>query len=197
MTHMCKKPTRYFVGLKMAICFALFFRVSESAVAQRSLDKERPFDGVPGILISCQSDKNMKWTEDACTYLITEVKRRAAESKMGVSVQPSSPDMAKKKFGQTDGFDGDKAIRMAWTFEESSSEKGRVNVELVSHRIWEATEKEKEAFPALGSRRSELFYMQDIIYDPGTSFNAAKKAMNTVLDTFFQYGEGKVKGTKF
>lgn len=197
MTHMCKKPTRYFIGLTMATCLALFFRMLESAVAQRSLDKERPFDGVPGILISCQSDQNVKWTADGCTYLITEVKRRAAESKLGVSVQPSSPDMAKKKFGQTDGFDGDKAIRMAWTFEESSSEKGQVKLGLVSHRIWEATEKEKETFPALGPRRSELFHMQAIIYDPGTSLNAAKEAMNTVLDTFFGYGEGKVKGSRF
>ncbi len=100
--------------MKLTICLALFFGAVESADAQRSLDKERPFDGVPGILISCQPVTNVKWTSDACTHLINEVKRRAAESKLGVSVQPSSADMAKKKFGQTDGFDGDKAIRMAW-----------------------------------------------------------------------------------
>ena len=192
MTCMCKKPTRYVVGLKMVICLALFLRMVESAGAQPSAEKQRPFDGVPGILISCQSDKNVKWTSEACTYLITEVQRRATASRMAVSVQPSSPDMAKKKFGQTDGFDGDKAIRMAWTFEESSSVKERVNLELVSHRVWEATEKETHATP--GQRLSELFYMQNILFDPGIPFNAAKEAMGTTLDTFFQYGEGKVKG---
>ena len=192
MTHMCKKPTRHFIGLKMAICLAQFFRMVESAGAQPSAEKQRPFDGVPGILVSCQSDKNVKWTSEACTYLITEVQRRAAESKMAVSVQPSFADMAKRKFGQTDGFDGDKAIRMAWAFEESSSVKGRVNLELVSHRIWEATEKETHAAP--GQRQSELFYMQGILFDPGIPFNAAKGYMDTILDTFFQYGEGKVRG---
>ena len=192
---MCKNPTRYFIGLKLAICLALFFGMVENAGAQRSLDKERPFDEVPGILISCQPATNVKWTLDACTHLITEVKRRAAESKLGVSVQPSSRDMDKKKFGQTDGFDGDKAIRMAWTFEESSAEKGRVNLGLVSHRIWEA--KEGEFHPLLGPRQSELFYMQSMIFDPGISFKDAKGYMNKVLDTFFGYGEGKVKGTRF
>ncbi len=167
----------------------------ESAVAQRSLDKERPFDGVPGILISCQPVANVKWTSDACTHLIDEVKRRAAESKLGVSVQPSSPDMAEKKFGQTDGFDGDKAIRMAWTFKESTAAEGRINLKLVSHRIWEA--KEGEYHPQLGPRQSELFHMQSIIFDPGIRFNDAKGYMNRVLDTFFEFGEGKDKGTKF
>jgi hypothetical protein len=192
---MRKKPIHSFTALKLAISLALFLRMIESAGAQRSLDKERPFDGVPGILISCQSVTDVKWTSDACTYLIDEVKRRAAASKLGVSVQPSSPDMAKKKFGQTDGFDGDKAIRMAWTFEEY--EKGRVKVELVSHRIWEATK--EEAVPGLGSRRSELFYMQDIIFvrDSSSLTAAARDAMSKVLDTFFGFGEGKVKGTKF
>src|SRR5688572_25154146 len=165
--------------------------MGESAVAQRSIDKERPFDGVPGILISCEPATNMKWTSDGCTHLITEVKRRAAESKLGVSIQPGSPDMAEKKFGQTDGFDGDKAIRMVWKFEESSAEKGRVNVGLVCHRIWEATAKDEH--PALAPRRSELFYMQSIVFDPGISFAGAKGYMNKVLDTFFGYGECKVK----
>jgi hypothetical protein len=192
MTPMRKKPTRYLIGLKMVICLALFLRMVESAGAQPSAEKQRPFDGVSGILVSCQSDKNVKWTSEACTYLITEVQRRATASRMAVSVQPSSPDMAKKKFVQTDGFDGDKAIRMAWTFEESSSVKGRVNLELVSHRVWEATEKDTHAAP--GQRLSELFYMQNILFDPGISFKAAKEAMGTTLDTFFQYGEGNVKG---
>jgi len=140
MTHMGKKTSRYFIRMKLAICVGLLFATVESVGAQRSLDKKRPFDGVPGILISCQPATNVKWTSDACTHLIKEVKRRAAKSRLGVSVQPSSADKAKKKFGQTDGFDGDKAIRMAWTFEESSAEKGRVNAGVVSHRIWEAKE---------------------------------------------------------
>lgn len=81
---------------------------------------------------------------------------------------------------------------MAWTFAESSSVKGRVNLELVSHRVWEA--KENETHTAPGRRLSELFYMQNILFDPGIPFNVAKEAMDTTLDTFFQYGEGKVKG---
>ena len=165
-----------------------------SAGAQRSLDKERPFDGVPGILISCQPAADVKWTSDACTHLINEVKRRAAESKLGVSVQPSSPDMAKKKFGQTDGFDGDKAIRMAWTFRKSSDE-GQVSGGVVCHRIWEA--KEGEFHPLVGPRQSELFLMQSVIFDPGIPFHKAKGYLNTVLDTFFEFGEGKEKGRKF
>ena len=192
---MPKITPRFLIGLALAICPALFFRMVESASAQPSIQKERPFDGVPGILISCESDNKVKWTSEACPYLIAEVKRRAAESKLAVSVQPSSPDMAKKKFGMIDGFDADKAIRMAWTLEESSSVKGRVSVDLVCHRIWEATE--KETHPLLGPRRSELFYMQGITYDPDISFKDAKEAMNKTLDTFFGYGEGKVKGTKF
>ena len=177
-------------ALLKAVTF--LFLMVESAVAQRSIDKERPFDLVPGILISCDPATNVKWTSDGCAHLITEVKRRAAESKLGVSVQPSSPDMDKKKFGQTDGFDGDKAIRMVWKFEESSAEKGRVNVGLVCHRIWEATAADEH--PALAPRRSELFYMQSIIFDPGIPYYDAKGYMNKVLDTFFGYGEGKVKG---
>lgn len=70
-----------------------------------------------------------------------------------------------------------------------------VNVELVSHRIWEA--KEEAYHPHLGPRQSELFYMQSIIFEPGISFSAAKRYMNTVLDTFFEFGEGKEKGKKF
>jgi hypothetical protein len=188
------KPTCYLIGLTIAICLALFFGMVEGAGAQRSLDKERPFDGVPGILISCQPAANVKWTADACTHLIDEVKRRAAESKLGVSVQPSSPDLAKKKLGQTDGFDGDKAIRMAWTFKESSAE-GQVSGGLVSHRIWEA--KEGEFHPQLGPRQSELFYMQGVTFDPGISLNDAKRYLNRVLDIFFEYGEGKEKGKTF
>lgn len=188
-------PPRVFPGLALALCSALFLGMVQSANAQRSLDKERPFDGVPGILISCQPDQNVKWTSDGCTHLIAEVKRRAEESKLGVSVQPSSADMAEKKFGQTDGFDGDKAIRMAWTFKESSSVKGQVSLDLVSHRIWEA--KEGEFHPMLGPRQSELFYMQGGSFDPGISLNEAKGYLNKILDTFFGYGEGKVKGTRF
>jgi hypothetical protein len=192
---MRRKQPRGFIGLTLAIYLALFVLLLENASAQRSLDKERPFDGVPGILISCQPDPDVKWTTDGCTHLLAEVKRRAAESKLGVSVQPSSPDMAKKKFGQTDGFDGDKAIRMAWTFEESSSQKGQVSANLVSHRIWEA--KEGEFHPLVGPRQSELYYMQGITFDPGISLTDAKGYLNRVLDTFFKYGEGKVKGERF
>lgn len=94
---MCKKTTRHFIGLKMVICLALFFRIVESAGAQPSAEKQRPFEGVPGILVSCQSDKNVKWTSEACAYLITEVQRRATASKMAVSVQPSSPDMGQEE----------------------------------------------------------------------------------------------------
>jgi hypothetical protein len=191
---MSKRQTRAPIGLKLTICLAFFLMV-ENAGAQPSLDKARPFDGVPGILISCQPAQNAKWTWDACTHLIKEVKRRAAESKLGVSIQPASADMAEKKFGQTDGFDGDKAIRMAWTFEDSSLEKGRVNVRLASHRIWEATK--EEAHPGLGPRRSELFYMQSIILDPGISLTEAKGYINKVLDGFFEFGEGKEKGKRF
>ena len=195
MTPLCKLPTCYLVALKRAISLALLLGMVESARTQPSADKERPFDGIPGILISCQPAENVKWTSDACAHLIDEVKRRAAKSKLGVSVQPPSPDMAKKKFGETDGFDGDKAIRMAWTLKESSGTKGQVSVGVVSHRIWEA--KEGDYHPLLGPRQSELYFMQSIIFDPGISSGEAKKAINSVLDTFFEYGEGKVKGTKF
>ena len=194
MTFMCNKATRFSFGPKMIIGVALFLGMVESGGAQPSLDKQRPFDGVPGILISCQPAANVKWTSDACTHLINEVKRRAAESKLAVSVQPPSADMAKKKFGQTDGFDGDKAIRMAWTFKESSAE-GQVSGGLVSHRIWEA--KEREFHPLVGPRQSELFMMQSITFDPGIAFHEAKGYLNRVLNTFFEFGEGKEKGRKF
>ena len=98
---------------------------------------KRPFDAVSGIIISCQPASNVSWTSEGCTHLIAEVQRRAAESKVRVSVQPSQPNLASKKFGDTNGFNGDKAVRMALTFEESSEEKGRVNLTLSSSVIWE------------------------------------------------------------
>ena len=151
---------------------------------------KRPFDAVSGIIISCQPASNVSWTSEGCTHLIAEVQRRAAESKVRVSVQPSQPNLASKKFGDTNGFNGDKAVRMALTFEESSEEKGRVNLTLSSSVIWEPT---AEDIPGIapGQRFQQNFYLQGILFDPDIPFTHAQRYMKTMLDGFFTYGEGK------
>jgi hypothetical protein len=149
----------------IAICLAVFCGVGQAIHAQTPTPPKRPFDMFPGILASCQSEGNVKRMGEACTYLLAEVKRRAAESKIAVSVQPSSPDMARKKFGEIDGFNGDKAIRMEWKLEESSEVKGRLNVTLSSNFIWEPTAKE---IPGIvpGQRLIQNFYLQGVLFDP-------------------------------
>ena len=151
---------------------------------------KRPFDAVSGILVSCQSASGVEWTTEGCTHLIAEVQRRAAESKMRVSVQPSLPDLHSKKFGDTNGFNGDKAVRMVLTFEESSEVKGRVNLTISSNVIWEPTAQDIPG-TAPGQRVQQNFYLQGVLFDPDVAFKDAQRYMKTILDGFFEYGEGK------
>jgi hypothetical protein len=179
-------PRRYGI----AVCLALFCGIGQGLRAQSPTPPKRPFDMFPGILVSCQSEGNVKWMDDACTYLLAEVKRRGGESKIAVSVQPSSSGMATKKFGEIDGFNGDKAIRMAWTLKESSEVKGRVNVTLSSNFIWEPTAKE---IPGIvpGQRLIQNFYLQGVLFDPDIRYSEVEASLQKLVNWFFDYGEGK------
>src|SRR5256885_15308071 len=98
--------------------------------------------------------------------------------------------MAKKKFGEIDGFNGDEAIRMEWTLKESSEVKGRVNVTLSSNFIWEPTAKE---IPGIvpGQRLIHNFYLQGVLFDPDIRYSEVEASLKKLVTWFFDYGEGK------
>jgi hypothetical protein len=79
---------------------------------------------------------------------------------------------------------------MAWNFHESSETKGAVNLTLDSSYIWEPTAKE---IPGIvpGQRLIQNFYLQGILFDPAIHFGDAEPSLKTVLNGFFNFGEGK------
>jgi hypothetical protein len=180
----------FYRNKRVTTCLALLVAFAPGLCAQSPSPPKRPFDAFSGLLVSCQTESDVKWGNEACTYLIAEVQRRATESKVKVSVQPSSPDISEKKFGDTDGFNGDKAIRMTLAFTASSEVKGRVNFSLASNVIWEPTARE---IPGVvpGQRLVQNFYIQGSIFEPEMQFKEVKSTLAKMLDWFFEYGNGK------
>jgi hypothetical protein len=143
-----------------AFGLALLTALTSGALAETSpaAPSKRLFDRFPGIVVACQPAPSVRWTVDACPYLIDEMKRRAALSKLPVSVQGYTSDIARKQFGEMDGFNGDKAIRVGLAFKESQSVKGRVELSIASHWVWEPTAKEIPNV-APGQRLPQIFYI--------------------------------------
>jgi hypothetical protein len=172
-----------------ALGLALLFALTSGALAEPA--NKRLFDRFPGIIVACQPAPSVRWTLDACPYLIDEMKRRAALSKLPVSIQGYTSDMARKQFGEMDGFNGDKAIRVGLVFKESSSVKGRVELSIASYWVWEPTAKEIPNV-APGQRLPQIFYVGSIQFEPAATLKTAESYFKVELDTFFNLGEGKL-----
>ena len=180
----CRRP---------ALGLALLLALTCGALAETSpaAPNKRLFDRFPGIIVACQPAPSVRWTVVACPYLIDEMKRRAALSKLPVSVQGYTSDIARKQFGEMDGFNGDKAIRAGLVFKESSSVKGRVELSIASYWVWEPTAKEIPNV-APGQRLPQIFYIGGIQFEPEATLKAAERYFKVELDTFFNLGEGKL-----
>src|SRR5215470_8095934 len=164
----CRRP---------ALGLTLLFALTGGAVAETSSapPNKRLFDRFPGIVVACQPAPSVRWTVDACPFLMDEMKRRAAQSKLPVSVQ---------------GYTSDKAIRVGLVFKESSSVKGRVELSIASYWVWEPTAKEIPNV-APGQRLPQIFYIGGIQFEPEATLKAAERYFKVELDTFFNLGEGK------
>jgi hypothetical protein len=185
--------TRFaFVGT--SALFLVSAALLQSAAAQTPA-KPRPFDRVPGILVACAPAAGIRWTEDICKRLVAEVKKRALVSKLPVTTVEGSSDMASRKFGAMDSFDGDKAIRMNWICTESKNTKGEVTIELKSNVIYEPSAKDFPNQPnivvAPGQRIPMNFLAMQVIMAPKAKYRDAQEYTGRILDGCFEVGEGK------
>lgn len=178
-----------FFGISF-LCFIVSAGFIQGAAAQTP-PKPRPFDLVSGILVACAPAPGFAWTEEACGHLVLEVRKRAAIAKVAVALVESTPDIARKKFGTVESFDGDKAIRMNWQCVESKDVKGRIAISLSSNWIWQPTAKE---IPNIvpGQRIPRSFYAQQVLFDPGAKMRDAPPFLKQILDSFFALGVGKL-----
>ena len=182
-TSLCKR-----VALSFAFCAA-----SWHAAAAQTPPKPRPFDRVPGILVACAPARSVSWTERLCPYIIAEVKRRAVAAKLPVAVVESTPDMASRKFGMFESFDGDKAVRMHWICTEDERVKRRVEVALKSNVMYEPTQSDFPNIPNIlpGQRLHRPFLSMPVTFDPRATTTDHQKNVGLILDAFFEVGEGK------
>jgi hypothetical protein len=162
---------------------------AQTAMAQSAPNAaRRPFDGVSGILIACRPAPGYRWTEEACAHAIADARQRAARSKMPLAVIDSTPDLSIRRFGQTDGFDGDRAVRVHLTFKPPQGGVRRLVFSFASAIVVEP----KGPTVAPGQRLPVNFVSQGIDFEPGITSAAADPAIAQVLELFFQYGDGKL-----
>ena len=152
---------------KHAAC-AIFCLLAVSATAQTAAPKKRPFDQVPGVVAACLSSPTAAWTVEACADLLQEARKRAVANSVKLAVQ---------------------AIRLVLSFEGPDANK-RVSFKLASNYIFTPTTKDiPNVVP--GQRIPQNFFVQGAIFDPGVDAKAAKPTLDSVLETFFEVGDGK------
>ena len=159
--------------------------------AAQAQPSPRPFDRVSGILIACAPATGFAWTATMCDRLTAEMRKRAEPLKLKLAIVPLTADISRKKFDMIEGFDGDKAVRVRWTFEESKSTKGQISAGLSSNFIYEPTTKDHPNI-APGQRIPMNFYAQSVLFDPGVSLSQAEPFLMGVLDSFFKVGDRKI-----
>ena len=163
--------------------------LSSSANALTPAPKKRPFDQVPGVVAACLSSPAAAWTVEACADLLQEARKHAVSSSVKLAVQEFTPDLQRGKLPVIDGFDGDKAIRLVLSFEGPDANK-RVSFKLASNFIFMPTAKDiPNVVP--GQRIPQNFFVQGATFEPGVNAKTAKPTLDTVLETFFEVGDGK------
>jgi hypothetical protein len=176
--------------LCMALLVGVGSSIASSAWAQTT-SKPRPFDAFPGIAVVCVPVAAVAWTVDACPRLIDEVKRRATAAKLVVSPQSNATGLSTRKIDDIDGVKVDRMIRMALSFAELPSVKGRVGWSLASNYVWEPTAQEiPGAVP--GQRIPRNFYSGGATFEPGARPSEAEALIKQEIGVFFDLGEGKI-----